>query len=151
MSTEMTHNVALYRTSDSIDSLKIKLRIRETSRVMGLAHAKRNDLYTKEFIIGWQEKLQGPGDIAEYIKHREYKTKPRSAVDQEHFRFLALMESEGTNVGDLLEEVMLYTYTDRDHYSPEIPPPIQTSDDTESYLGAAISGESNNPINGFRS
>jgi len=110
---------------------------------MGLANAKRNDLYTKEFIIGWQEKLQGPGDIAEYIKHREYKTKPRSAVDQEHFRFLALMESEGTNVGDLLEEVMLYTYTDRDHYSPEIPPPIQTSDDTESYLGAAISGESN--------
>ena len=135
-----THGDAFYRTTDAIESLKIKLRIRETSRVMGLANGKSTEPFNKEFVLGWQEKIHGPCDIADYIKHREYKSKPRTAIGQEHFRFLALMESEGTSVSDILDDVMLYTYTDRDHYAPESAPPIDSTNEMEPYLGAAISG-----------
>lgn len=134
-----SHNDAFYRTNDPIETLKIKLTIREASRIHGTG--KDGDPYSKEFILSWQEKIHGPGDIAEYIKHREYKTKPKTAIDQEHFRFLALIESEGTNAGDMLDDVMLYTYTDRDHYTPETAPPTNSPAGVESYLGAAISGK----------
>ena len=97
---------AYYRTSDPVDKLKVKVTIRETSRVIGTGN-KRKGPFSKEFVLGWQEKLYGPGDIATYIKHRDLKTKPKTAVEQDSFRYLSLLESEGSNVGDLLEDVML--------------------------------------------
>lgn len=130
---------AYYRTSDPVDKLKVKVTIRETSRVIGTGN-KRKGPFSKEFVLGWQEKLYGPGDIATYIKHRDLKTKPKTAVEQDSFRYLSLLESEGSNVGDLLEDVMLYTYTDREHHTPETAPPLMDPTGTEPYLGAAISG-----------
>ena len=116
-----SRNEAFYHTSDSIEKLRIKLTIREVSRTVTLGpDAKRTEPYNKDVTLTWQEKIHGPADIAEYIKHREYKSKPRTAVDQEHFRHLEKLEHGGSRPDDLLQDVMLYTYTDRDHYSPEM-------------------------------
>ena len=70
----MLKTTAYYRTEDVLENFKIKINIRELSRLQNTPtneHRKNLKQYDKELIISWQEKLYSPKDIANYIKKKE--------------------------------------------------------------------------------
>ena len=121
----------VYRTQDPLENFKIKLTVREVSRSTHVIneHSKSGGgaaaggggggggPFSKEMMLSWQEKVHGPKEIADFIKNRNTKTKSMTQRDSRgHF---AAFESGGKTAESQLASVMLYTYIDKDHYSPE--------------------------------
>ena len=134
----MSNITAYYRTDDVLENFKIKITIREISRLQNTpANDKRKILkqYDKEIILAWQEKLYSPSDIANYIKKKDDKK------EQAHDQRSLLSDSENgiVNIENLLDDVMVYTYIDREHYTPDVTPIIYDSKGVESYVSKALS------------
>jgi len=113
----MEKNPFFYRTNDHIENFKLKLVLRELSRVSGRgAEGRTGDALDIDQVISWQEKLYSPGDIANYLKHREANV--QDEAEQDIRRQLHRLDESGTNVEKLLKDVMVYTYTDKDSDFP---------------------------------
>ena len=112
------HSPSFYRSSDPAENFKLKLQVRETSRIpLSDGDGRKGEAFSKDLEIAWQEKRYGPGDIAEFINHRDKKVS--SATEHEARRHLVAMEESGKPVTSLLKDVMIYTYTDRDPKAPK--------------------------------
>ena len=109
---------SFYRSSDPAENFKLKLQVRETSRIpLSDGDGRRGEALSKDLEIAWQEKRYGPADIAEFINHRDKKVS--NATEHEARRHLIAMEESGKPVTSLLKDVMIYTYTDRDPKAPK--------------------------------
>lgn len=109
---------SFYRSTDPIENFRLQVRVRETSRIpLADGEGRQGDALYKDVEIAWQEKLYGPADIADFINSGDRK--PKNPSEQESRRQLHAMEDSGKKVPDLLEDVMIYTYTDRDSRAPK--------------------------------
>jgi hypothetical protein len=109
---------SFYRSNDPVENFRLKLQVREKSRIpIAGEDGRKGDPLQKDVEIAWQEKKYGPGDIADYINSGDRK--PKNANEHEARRRLSAMEESGKTVHSLLEDVMIYTYTDRDPRSPK--------------------------------
>jgi len=132
----MLKTTAYYRTEDVLENFKIKINIRELSRLQNTPtneHRKNLKQYDKELIISWQEKLYSPKDIANYIKKKDDKKEQPN--DQRSL--LSDTESGLINIENLLDDVMIYTYVDREHYIPDATPVLYDTT-VESYVSKAV-------------
>lgn len=115
-----------------MEYLKIRLVVREVATFQN-----EEEFFSKEAIIPWQQKLYGPQDIADYISHKH--TNRGTAAQFETRRHFRQLEKGGQKIDEMVDDVMIYTYVDKDHYSPEMAPPVWDNNGQESYLGAAVS------------
>lgn len=136
----MTSNTtAYYRTDDVLENFKIKINVRELSRLQNTPsneNRKNNKHYDKDLIISWQEKLYSPSDIANYIKKKDDK---KEQLPNDQRSLLSDSENGIINIENLLDDVMIYTYVDREHYVPDATPILYDSKGVESYVSKAVS------------
>jgi hypothetical protein len=56
-------------------------------------------------------------EISEFLRHKDSRS--LTAAQVEARRHFAKLEKDGESVKDMLEEVMLYTYVDKDNFLQE--------------------------------
>lgn len=101
-----------------MENFRLKVRVRETSRIpLADGDGRQGDALSRDVEIAWQEKLYGPGDIADFINSGDRKA--RTPSEQEARRHLNAIEESGKKVATMLDDVMVYTYTDRDARAPK--------------------------------
>eukprot|EP00600_Ochromonadales_sp_CCMP1393_P000658 CAMPEP_0174985650 /NCGR_PEP_ID=MMETSP0004_2-20121128/18462_1 /TAXON_ID=420556 /ORGANISM="Ochromonas sp., Strain CCMP1393" /LENGTH=1154 /DNA_ID=CAMNT_0016238327 /DNA_START=65 /DNA_END=3529 /DNA_ORIENTATION=+ len=126
-----------YRTEDPVENLKIRVVVREISRSkLYNEDGTKVDAFYNEMVLSWQQKLYSPGEISDYIRNKSSRTGTVAQVEAR--RHFAKLENEGDAVNDMLDEVMLYTYTDKDNFRAEKPPPLHDPGTQEPYVGAAV-------------
>lgn len=112
-----------YQFDDPIENFKIKIFIREILSSTTPADEKTNNSIEKEITIGWQEKIEGPREIAEKL-HRA--TAISSSID-------------GNDSSRGLDKLMFYTYIDSESFDCTQPIILNYSNGPVgvSYLGVA--------------
>jgi hypothetical protein len=142
-------NTAIYHTHDSVDNLRIKVIVRETSRRIG-GDRNSSKPHDEEITFSWQEKKYGPRDIAGYFKNKDEKF--HNSNESDMFRHMNTLEERGKPVNDMLKPIMLYTYTDKNPNVPMERIPVRFSEDEnlEPYLGLAVNHDINHPEIGIR-
>ena len=114
---------AYYHVNDPLENLRLRITVRETSRVAtGAAVSKKEVPFSFDKEVAWQEKLVGPRDVVKRLSKKE------------------------ANVKDELKNVMLYTYIDKDHFWTESLPPVHDQKVEESYLGAAMFSQTSDDV-----
>ena len=114
---------AYYHVNDPLENLRLRITVRETSRVAtGAAVSKKEVPFSFDKEVAWQEKLVGPRDVVKRLSKKE------------------------ANVKDELKNVMLYTYIDKDHFWTESLPPVHDQNVEESYLGAAMFSQTSDDV-----
>ena len=99
-----------YRIQDPSENLKFKINIRQ---VFGhLIQINTGHSYDEHITISWQEKIYGPKDIFDYMLNKKSTRGTQSQLDNR--KKLAAIERNGKSVEDMLDKVMLYTYTSED-------------------------------------
>ena len=132
----MTEQV-LYRVVDPIENFKMKVGVREVSRI---SHQGDYMPFNKDIVLSWQQKIHGPYEVIDFISHNKDEKKKASPAQQESRKELADI-SGSRSVDDLLQKTMLYTYTERDHYANNTSTLLVNSSGAESYVGAAINAD----------
>ena len=131
-------NTSLYRTNDSVDNFRLKVIIRETSKSYGPDGRRNNESYEEESTLSWQEKKYGPGDIANFLSNKDKRIKDSSDADM--FRHMHMLEERDKPLVNMLQPVMLYTYTDKKPRKSMDRAPVRfsTDENIEPYLGVAV-------------
>jgi hypothetical protein len=134
-----TWNTSLYRTNDSVDNFRLKVVVRETSKPFGPDGHRENKVYEEEITLSWQEKKYGPSDIANFLANKDAKA-AKDGRDADTFRHMQMLEERGKPLVNLLQPVMLYTYTDKNPGDQNIRAPVRfsTDDNIEPYLGVSV-------------
>lgn len=121
-------NTNYYHVNDPLENFKLRIIVRESARTITGKESSKEVVFHEDLNISWQEKLDGPVDILKRLS----KDAP------------LLIQSNGNidkdNQG--LSDVMLYTYVDKDHFWNGKLPALYDQTVKESYLGAAIFGQS---------
>eukprot|EP01038_Epipyxis_sp_PR26KG_P017331 gene17331-23923_t len=130
-----------YRTQDPLEYFKLRIVVREITKLKSFVDDESNstnEKYNQDITLSWQQKLYSPSDISDYLQHKN-GTKGGTVIQNECRKYLAGLEQRGGTAKDLIKNVMLYTYVDKDHFQPEQHHPIITeSNNNESYLGVAV-------------
>lgn len=144
--------VTLYRVVDPIENFKIKIEVREISRLSSQTEEEYIP-FKRTAVLHWQEKIHGPVDVADYIKHKKDNHLRGTPSQLESRKEIADLHDQvnssagGTTAtsiisggGDekLLSSTMLYTYTDRDHFRSAEGGLLINSNGAESYVGEAL-------------
>lgn len=128
-----------YRIEDPLENLKVKIIIREISRISTRQQIEQKP-YEDTIELSWQQKIFGPGDIGDYIRNKNSAW--GSPYQRDNRRHLAHLEKDKTTPESLLEEVMLYTVIEKEEYHHNKTPLTKgTTYPLESYLGQAISNK----------
>lgn len=131
--------VAYYHVEDPIENLKIRINVREMARPLNFGGMpEEHEYFNEEISLSWQQKLYSPSEIADYIRHKDSRV--GTVAQFETRRHFARLEKIGNHPRDLLTSTMLYTYVDKDHYTVNKPPPLDSNSSQETYLGKALDG-----------
>ena len=150
-------NISAYRTNDSVDNFRLRCTIRETSKPFSSSSDGRrqdNKPFAEDLTLSWQEKKYGPRDIATFLtnKSKGIKSFAKDGAEAETFRHMSHLEERGKPLVNLLNNVMLYTYTDKNDDKPLERAPVlfSTDDNIEPYLGVATSSHTGREEAGAR-
>ena len=143
------YNSGFYRVIDPLENFKIRLTVREISRLTSQSEKDAYVPFHTEQIISWQEKIHGPVDVADYIQHVKDPQKGGTPSQRESRRELEkihekiLKEAKGKEKNadhskSLLRPVMIHTYISRDHINPYKSSILHENATMESYVGAAL-------------
>ena len=129
----------LYRVVDPIENFKIKISVREVSRLLTSQADEEYIPFKTDVVINWQQKIHGPLDIADYLKNKrtEHNKGTPSQIDSRR-EISEISKHNGTNDENLLSPVMLYTYIDRDKLVTSEPKLLMNCSGKESYVGNAV-------------
>lgn len=135
---------AYYRVIDSMENFKIKVGIREVSRLSSQTEEERKP-FEKEIILSWQEKVHGPADIADYLHYNRDKNGAANPSQKESRRELEDLvqnyksqNAEQNGNDGLLQPTMLYSYINRDQCMVNRATLLHDSTGKENYVGNAI-------------
>jgi len=144
---------AFYRSDDSVDNFRLKVFVRELSKVIRREEgdaAGSDGPIEEEIILSWQEKMYGPADVAEFLKHKDSTFKTKDAHEADTYRHMASLEEKGKPMTNLLKPVMFYTYTDKSNKLPRGSGPVRYNEDEnmEPYLSVATTHHANADVGG---
>ena len=139
---------SFYRTEDSVDNFVLKLSVREISKVLHKESDPTAKPFQEELTLHWQEKKYGPADISNFLKNKEAQNKPKDVYEADTFRHMTMLEERGKPLVNLLNPVMLYTYTDKNNRLARTKGPVRylTDDNMETYLSVGASHRRNDDI-----
>eukprot|EP01032_Pedospumella_encystans_P024787 gene24787-28017_t len=126
-----------YRTEDPVENLKIRVVVREISKAKIFnSDGTKIQPFFNEVTLSWQQKLFSPREISDYLRNKDNRS--GSAAQVEARRHFWKAEKDGANIQDMLENVMLYTYVDKDNFKQDQAPPLNEPGTQEPFLGAAV-------------
>jgi hypothetical protein len=128
---------ALYRVDDPLENFKLRLRIRELSRLQ-VPHEDPSERVDATFVVHWQQKIYSPWEIEDYVKHKNSSDGAPNVIANR--KRLHRLDTPKQPVAAMLQPAMLFTYVDGDGYSaPDKKNILATysADNRESYMAAA--------------
>jgi hypothetical protein len=124
-----------YHVVDPVENFQIRVTVRETSRSRRNVDKVEGEVFSNDIVVGWQEKVFGPTDIADYLRNKQNSTGSASRRSTRAQLQTLELDEKAKGPEEMIGQTMLYTYIDRDNYTPEVDPVLQGDSWAEPYIG----------------